>query len=696
MIAKHIPMRCASLSSFSGLVDYLTDTQNKEERVEAVNITNCISDTPDMAAIEVRATQMRNTRARSDKTWHMLISFRTGENVDFETLKKIEHEIVSDLGFGEHQRVSVVHTDTDNLHMHIAINRVHPKTFRAHNPYYPYRTMAASCARIERKYGLAVDNHEATRSISAGRARDMEQHTGQESLIGWIRRENLTEQMRAAATWQDLHTVLGEHGLRLKERGNGLVIATADGDLAVKASTIDRQLSKAKLTAKLGDFEAAQGAIPPKKSYDKRPLGGGRYTGALWARYKAETERNRTTRRNGISSLRAQRDQRQTEALAANRKRRAAIKADKSCDRLRRRSLYQQASASLDIDRRRASTAYWDGRMALRAKTPILSWADWLRVEAQKGDKAALAALRARESAALKRGEANGILPGWSGKLTLTEAYYECRERMAARHERERIDLLAGYRARRAGLGGRNWQRDLSVLASQQVRARLEMKDRQKAESAKLLRIYTEALCAGRQITKTGTVIHNGLRDDGTAIRVSPGGGRKSIERAITLVSDRSFGAPIVVTGDAQHKARVIVAAAKTDTVLADPMLERKRQEAMNGRDGRSGAGRSLGARDGRSGRDTGRGAVHQSGAGTYGRPPADGLRTLRALDVEQVTVRSPVLLSGDVRDRVEQPRAEQPAGVRRAPASTAAVTPPPQQPVQQPQPQQPPRSRGR
>ena len=79
MIAKHIPMRCASLSSFSGLVDYLTDTQNKEERVEAVNITNCISDTPDMAAIEVRATQMRNTRARSDKTWHMLISFRTGK-----------------------------------------------------------------------------------------------------------------------------------------------------------------------------------------------------------------------------------------------------------------------------------------------------------------------------------------------------------------------------------------------------------------------------------------------------------------------------------------------------------------------------------------------------------------------------------------------------------------------------------------
>ena len=695
MIAKHIPMRCASLSSFSGLVDYLTDTQNKEERVEAVNITNCISDTAAAAVLEVRATQMRNTRARSDKTYHMLISFRAGENVELETLKKIEHEIVSALGFGEHQRISVVHTDTDNLHMHIAINRVHPTTYRVHDPWQSYRTMAATCARIEREYGLAVDNHEATRSISAGRARDMEQHTGQESLIGWIKRENITEQMRAAATWQDLHNVLGEHGLVIKERGNGLIIATADGKVTVKASTIDRNLSKAKLTAKMGEFEAAQGARKPaKKTYEKRPLGGGRYTGALWARYKSETERNRTARRDGLSKLRTQRNQRQRDAIAANRKRRAQIKAS-DCDRIRKRSLYQQASASLGIERRRASAEYWNGRMALRAQTPILSWADWLRAEAQKGDKAALAALRARDAAVRKR-EANGIAPGWSGKLTLTEAYYECRERMAARHERERIELLANYRARRAGLGGRNWQRDLSVLASQQVRARLEMKDRQKAESAKLLRIYTEALCAGRQITKTGTVIHNGLRDDGTAIRVSPGRGRKGIERAITLVSDRSFGAPIVVTGDAQHKARVIVAAAKTDTVLADPMLERKRQEVMNGRDGRSGAGRSLGARDERGGSNhaAGRGTVHQPAARSYGRPPGDCLRTLRALDVEQVTVRSPVLLSGNVRDRVEQPRAEQPAGVRWTPASTAALTPPPQQQMQPPQ--QAPRTRGR
>lgn len=702
MIAKHIPMRCASLSSFSGLVDYLTDTQNKDERVEAVNITNCISDTPAAAALEVRATQMRNTRARSDKTYHMLISFRAGENVELETLKKIEHEIVSDLGFGEHQRICVVHTDTDNLHMHIAINRVHPTTYRVHNPYYPYRTMAATCARIEREYGLAVDNHEATRSISAGRARDMEQHTGQESLIGWIKRENITEQMRGAATWQDLHNVLGEHGLVIKERGNGLVIATADGKVAVKASTIDRNLSKAKLTARLGEFEAAQGARKPaKKTYEKRPLGG-QYTGALWARYKSETERNRTARRNGLSQLRTQRNQRQRDAIAANRKRRAQIKAS-DCDRIRKRSLYQQASASLGIERRRASAEYWNGRMALRAQTPILSWADWLRAEAQKGDKAALAALRARDAAVRKR-EANGIAPGWSGKLTLTEAYYECRERMAARHERERIELLANYRTRRAGLGGRNWQRDLSVLASQQVKARLNLKDRQRAESQKLLRIYTEAISAGKQITKTGTVIRNGLRDDGTAIRVSHGGGRKDIERAIVVARARSFGAPIVVTGDVRHKARVIVAAAKTDTALADAQLEAKRQEVMNGREGRyGGAGRSLGARDERGGSNyaAGRGAVHQPAARSYGRPPGDCLRTLRALDVEQVKARSAMLLPGHVRRGVEQPGADQPDRVRWTPAANATVTPQAQpQPAQPsatpPQPQQPPRSRGR
>lgn len=39
----------------------------------------------------------------------------------------VRHTLKS-LGLADHQYVSAVHTDTDNLHVHVAVNRVHPET----------------------------------------------------------------------------------------------------------------------------------------------------------------------------------------------------------------------------------------------------------------------------------------------------------------------------------------------------------------------------------------------------------------------------------------------------------------------------------------------------------------------------------------------------------------------------------------
>ena len=56
-------------------------------------------------------------------------------------LQKIEAQFCEALGFGEHQRVSAVHTDTDNLHIHVAINKIHPKNLTIHNPYCDYQAL---------------------------------------------------------------------------------------------------------------------------------------------------------------------------------------------------------------------------------------------------------------------------------------------------------------------------------------------------------------------------------------------------------------------------------------------------------------------------------------------------------------------------------------------------------------------------
>ena len=131
MIAKHIPINSVRKSSFSGLVNYILDPQNKSERIGLVRVANCYSDRPDCMIAEVLNTQQMNKRATSDKTYHLVVSFRDGE-LSEDIMKKVEDELCDGLGFGEHQRLSVVHKDTDHLHIHIAISKIHPH--KTHDP----------------------------------------------------------------------------------------------------------------------------------------------------------------------------------------------------------------------------------------------------------------------------------------------------------------------------------------------------------------------------------------------------------------------------------------------------------------------------------------------------------------------------------------------------------------------------------
>src|SRR5690349_16517083 len=129
-------------SSMADLVGYLQNEQGVRERVGEVRIVNCEAQTLGAAVAEMLATQHLNTRARGDRTYHLIVSFQAGEQPTLEQLRTIEERICQALGLAEHQRVSVVHHDTDNLHMHVAINKIHPGTHRMHEPYLAYRTLA--------------------------------------------------------------------------------------------------------------------------------------------------------------------------------------------------------------------------------------------------------------------------------------------------------------------------------------------------------------------------------------------------------------------------------------------------------------------------------------------------------------------------------------------------------------------------
>jgi len=180
MIAKRIP-REKGTSSVSRLVrymvaavgdinpntwartsNYILDTKEstiKGEKVASYRVTNCETDDPAAAAILIEATQAANTRSKADKTYHLVFSFPPGENPSIEVLHAIEDELCAVIGYSDHHRISAVHNDTDHLHVHVAINKVHPTGLQNIEPYFDKKRLMEACSKLEVKYGLERTNH---------------------------------------------------------------------------------------------------------------------------------------------------------------------------------------------------------------------------------------------------------------------------------------------------------------------------------------------------------------------------------------------------------------------------------------------------------------------------------------------------------------------------------------------------------
>lgn len=399
MIAKHVPMRSAGKSDFAGLVRYITDKQSKEHRLGNVYMTNCDAETVRDAITEILATQQINTRAKGDKTYHLIVSFRAGEQPSDAILKAVEERISAGLGYGEHQRIMAVHNDTDNLHLHIAINKIHPRKNTIHEPYYSHRTLSDLCSTLEQEFGLERDNHMPRQCAAAARANDMECHAGIESLVGWIKRECL-DAIRGAQSWAELHQQMRDNGLELALRGNGLLIKASDGTM-VKASTVSRDLSKPALEKRLGSFQASTERHPThqaQRSYCKEPARLRVDTTELYARYKQDQKDLLSMRAQALAEAQRRKVRAIENAKRAAAMRRSAIKL-LGHGRLVKKLLYSQASAALRTDLEVIRKNYIQERSTIYQLGQRRQWLDWLKHEAMNGNEKALDALRARDVA---------------------------------------------------------------------------------------------------------------------------------------------------------------------------------------------------------------------------------------------------------------------------------------------------------
>jgi len=399
MIAKKVRMRVQRKSSMAGLIDYLTDEQTVGDpedlvgymtngqglagRVGVVRVTNCQALDAVWAAAEMKVVQGLNQRARSDKTYHMIISFREGEQPEAAVLQAIEDRLCEALGFGEHQRISVVHHDTDNLHLHVAINKIHPRTHTLHEPYYDHRTRAKVCAELEVEFGLQRDPHTAQQSTAAAQAHDLTAHAGVPSFLAWIKSQCQAE-LEQAPSWAAFQGVLQQNDLSFRLRGNGAVFVAGDGTLC-KASSVSRALSLPALEARLGAWPGpVVGPSTPDqvRSYRRQNSQERTQQSVLYSAYLAERNAARLRKTELRRAAKTLRERRIAEARRQAKLRRAAVK-------LLGRGLaatvaYQTIRSQLHREIQQAKTDYTQARKQLQAEHPLHAWKQWQKLQTRR------------------------------------------------------------------------------------------------------------------------------------------------------------------------------------------------------------------------------------------------------------------------------------------------------------------------
>ncbi len=302
MIAKKTSIKRAR--GAAALAKYISAAKEKGEKLEGFWLSNCnagekIEDL-DIAIKEIQATQSRNQRSKSDPNYHLVVSFAEGEKPNINVLKDIEREFAKALGLEDHQRVVGTHINTQNFHMHIQFNLVHPETFRMHTPFRDFQILQSTAAMLEKKHDLqVVKGRGQDNERDNGKARDKEANSWELSFSGYLKEHQdvLLQVHRRSNSWEELHDGFALYSVELRKRGNGFVFQDKVTGTMEKASTVDREFSRKKLEEKYGPFEPdkRRDGRKTKDKYRRRPLDPRLERHPAWARMTSNQSGKRMT-----------------------------------------------------------------------------------------------------------------------------------------------------------------------------------------------------------------------------------------------------------------------------------------------------------------------------------------------------------------------------------------------------------------
>jgi len=365
----------------------------------------------ELACRLVEAVQAQNTRAGNDRTYHLVISLHPEDrSLDRNELRHVVDRLVDTLGFSEHQYIAVRHSDKDHEHVHVAINKIHPETFRIHSPAWDHQKLFTAGRALERELGLTpLQSRVCDREKVPQRAADHEAHHGIDSFARWARKRlGPALQTRELRSWDELHEVCASLGVALRSHGNGLVFEDVEQGVRVKASFVDRQLSKARLCERLGAFQPArahqlEAARTATRQYSPVP---GIAPQCLWQEYEQSLDQARRQREHSWSGYRHAAASERRRLKSKYRRQRALIAALPISGHDKRR-LSQQLSLRQVIDSRALKHQLTLRRKTIHKTTHPGTWRHFVASRARDGDARAIRLLhrqtRSRDRSDLER-----------------------------------------------------------------------------------------------------------------------------------------------------------------------------------------------------------------------------------------------------------------------------------------------------
>ena len=356
------------------------------------------------------------SRFRGNPVYHVAINWIEGEHPSRAQAERACRHVMAALGCADHQAAWAIHRDTDNDHVHLVVNRVHPERLTVWYP--PFRKdyfILDKCMReLEIEFGhgrangpfITLDTERGPEIVRMSRAERRARGLLKEPALGapkltdsavraekglgpglsfqsWVAdapaRDLKAAIERPGATWHDVHAALARHGVRIETKGSGMVVTTRLEDgrvLAAKASQLGRWASKAELEKRLGPFappDPTRPCLPPEtaRTYDAalervavagerdQPRGAG----------KTEDDRRDGGRLGGRKDRDSnRRGEQRAERARAREALRAAYKDEQAAARARRRTDRTALAARHRIERAALRAEIRNGRGPLRAR----------------------------------------------------------------------------------------------------------------------------------------------------------------------------------------------------------------------------------------------------------------------------------------------------------------------------------------